>query len=761
MDRTNSSPTEHTSPRIPELLAPAGNLSTAITAFESGADAVYCGLPRFNAREMGENFRFEDLSKLAGYAHRNSKAFYVTFNTLLKEQELEAAVKDLQRITSLDPHGVIVQDFGAVRILRELFPGVPIHGSTQMGIHNSAGVATAARMGIERVILERQITLDELKELVPRSPVEVEVFVHGALCCSLSGRCLFSSWIGGWSGNRGKCKQPCRRRYYTQDEGRKRAGFFFSTQDLYTLDMLEIFAELGVASLKIEGRLKKPDYVQSVVGAYRMVLDSIAAGEPPDIKSAKAVLAESYGRRWSHGFATQEDMESLIVPDNIGVSGMRIGKVTGTTARGVLVEVRKRLRIGDRIRIQPASGGEGPAFTVRRLLQGGKNTKTVSEGKAEVQVDKEVPEEGFVYRIGISRKTPGPKPEELSPYVPPRRVALEITIDREGLRVTAFEEGREKSFSWSSEVPVEPARAHALDEESVREMFSATRNAEIAAGRIDVRVGEGLFVPLSRLKQARRDFWSWLIEQLPSGEHAKSAGRTARELLESLRVRGDVRESSPATVCALRRGEKLSRGCGWATESLSARVPQGREAELPHFIRETELQETKDTVDTLLEQMESGERRTFRITDLAHLELLEGRDGLRRVTGYPLPVTNSLAAEELRRLGVEQVQAWVELDREGLSALLDTAPVSMEVYTYGRPFLLVTRAEIPAEGRIVDGRGKEFEIMKDAVSGLNYLFPPEIFRIDPPAGAAEFKDLRNISPGKQDESSFNFEVEFV
>ena len=262
--------------KIPELLAPAGNLLAGITAFDAGADAVYAGLSKFNARERSENFSLNDMSRLIAYGHKNSRKVYIALNTLIKEQELPEIVEILAELGRMRPDGVIVQDLGVLRIIREYFPSLEIHASTQMGIHNSAGLKLAEEMGVKRVILERQVTFNELKAMQKSSPLELEVFVHGALCCSLSGQCLFSSWLGGWSGNRGKCKQPCRRRFY----GDKGNGFFFSTQDLSTLDLVHNFKQLGISSLKIEGRLRKPDYIQNAVAAYRLLLDAKEKTKP-------------------------------------------------------------------------------------------------------------------------------------------------------------------------------------------------------------------------------------------------------------------------------------------------------------------------------------------------------------------------------------------------------------------------------------------------------------------------------------------------
>ena len=213
-----------------ELLAPAGNPSVALAAFDAGADAVYCGLRKFNARERSENFTHEELAKVLAYAHKNRRKLYVTFNTLLKESELGDAAREMAFLAECRPDAVIVQDLGAAAMMRDYFPELTLHASTQLGIHNSAGLAMAKEFGFRRVILERQVTLEELRRMIPggKPPLEMELFIHGALCCCVSGSCLFSSWLGGWSGNRGKCKQPCRRSYFPAEKSHGPGGFLFS-----------------------------------------------------------------------------------------------------------------------------------------------------------------------------------------------------------------------------------------------------------------------------------------------------------------------------------------------------------------------------------------------------------------------------------------------------------------------------------------------------------------------------------------------------
>ena len=182
--------------KLPELLAPAGTPASALAAFDAGADAVYAGLSKFNARERGENFDADTMARVIDYAHRNRKKVYVTLNTLIKEMELPELVEMLSCLNEMNPDALLVQDLGVLRIAREYFPGLELHGSTQMGFHNSAGLEVAEKLGLKRVVLERQVTMEELRTIRSKTSLEIEVFIHGALCCSLSGCCLFSSHMG-------------------------------------------------------------------------------------------------------------------------------------------------------------------------------------------------------------------------------------------------------------------------------------------------------------------------------------------------------------------------------------------------------------------------------------------------------------------------------------------------------------------------------------------------------------------------------------
>ena len=255
-----------------ELLAPAGSYDAFIAATENGADAVYLGGKLFNARANASNFDNDELKKIVEYAHLRNVKIYVTMNTLLTNNELNEALDFAYDLYNMGIDAVIVQDLGLAKVLHERIPLLHLHASTQMTIYNLAGVKKLEELGFTRVVLARELSLDEIKYICDNTNLEIEVFVHGALCISYSGQCLMSSMIGDRSGNRGKCAQPCRLPYTLLKNGTPlKSGYLLSPKDLCTIDY---FSKLpNITSLKIEGRMKSPEYVATVVSTYRKAID--------------------------------------------------------------------------------------------------------------------------------------------------------------------------------------------------------------------------------------------------------------------------------------------------------------------------------------------------------------------------------------------------------------------------------------------------------------------------------------------------------
>jgi collagenase-like PrtC family protease len=297
----------------PELLAPAGNNESLIAAVLNGCDAVYLGATMLSARASAANFTPDELADAIDYAHLRGVKAYVAVNTLVKDSETNDAADLLYHLDESGADAVIVQDVGLLSMARSLAPDLPIHASTQMTVHNSEGAGFLQDMGVKRVVLAREMTLDEIKQVRQNTDLEIEIFVHGALCISYSGQCLMSSMIGGRSGNRGVCAQPCRKRYRlrTLSSGRevKTDGeYLLSPRDLNTSQILPELIEAGIDSFKIEGRLKRPEYVACVTRIYRGLIDRYVTSSP--LQATGLPASQDAQRRISTGLNSAQSVRT-------------------------------------------------------------------------------------------------------------------------------------------------------------------------------------------------------------------------------------------------------------------------------------------------------------------------------------------------------------------------------------------------------------------------------------------------------------------
>jgi U32 family peptidase len=752
--------------KIPELLAPAGDTDCAFAAFDNGADAIYAGLPKFSARDKSNNFTVSELSKISAYAKEHNKKVYLALNTLVKERELEEIFKYLTEVSSIGIDAIIVQDIGIAWMIRQFFPQLIIHGSTQMGIHNSAGIEAAASMGLSRVILERQVTIKELALIIHNSELEVEVFAHGALCSSLSGNCLFSSSMGGWSGNRGRCKQPCRRRYHSNDG---KNGFFFSPDDLYTLDLIPDLLKAGVSSVKIEGRLKKADYVKRAVTAYRMILDNNENGNMTAevIGQAKLILSGSPGRKWSSGFYTTESMNTLINYKSSGVSGMLSAEVISTSPGGFKARISRDLKKGDRIRIQPKSGDEGPQMTITAMNKNRVKINRARKGDTVyIPFNQTVHSGSLVYKVGDTAQKTVKNIKNLPEYICPYMVDINIHISSNGFLITLPQyPGIEE---WQDKIKIEPAAKHALKEEDIRNSFISTREKMVKTNIIKTDIEGDLFLPSSSLKKIRRNFWEEIIPLILKlnnkkktnpdifhfmREHSLSMGNN-----ENLQPDNDVYITDPSKKSKIKtrkRSTKLENAIH--IMPLESFTKECTEVLLPYFRNEFALE--KLIVD-IRQAYTSGIRR-FRITSLYHIPLLKDYSDIVVSTAYPLPVSNSFSTRQLMTMGVKKVQGWIEMEKEALINLIYFSSLPVEIYRYGRPHIFTSRAELNIEGEINDSHGVKFSVKKDTEAGLSSVFGYKVFKFPAIENSSSCFDYSNAEPGETSSSDLNFSGEWV
>lgn len=297
-----------------ELLAPAGNFDCLIAAVQSGADAVYLSGKAFGARSFADNFDNPQLEEAVDYCHIRNTKVYVTVNTLVSDSEMPALNEYLVFLNNIGVDAIIVQDMGVIQLAGEIVPELPIHASTQMTVHNSNGVELLEELGVKRVVLSREVSLKNIKKIAEKTNAELEVFAHGALCMCYSGQCLMSSIIGGRSGNRGKCAQPCRLPYSINDGKTKK--FFMSLKDLCSINYISKLSEIGVTSLKIEGRMKGAAYVAAVVGIYRKYIDNPHPAEKADVELLDRIFNRGGVTAGYLTGKTGKEMFALDKPDN-------------------------------------------------------------------------------------------------------------------------------------------------------------------------------------------------------------------------------------------------------------------------------------------------------------------------------------------------------------------------------------------------------------------------------------------------------------
>ncbi len=355
-----------------ELLAPAGNIESLEAAIGEGADAVYLGLKSFNARLRTTNFAWNQFEATVESLHRQNKKVYVTVNTVCEERETERLYRFLSYLNEVGPDALIVQDYAVMRMAQEFFPQMELHASTQMNIESSSAVRTLQRSGIKRVVLARELGLDEIKKIKTETNADLEVFVHGALCVSESGLCLFSSFLGGKSANRGMCTQACRRFYTAEVPGGLKQGYYFSPCDLQLIEQIPDLIEAGVNSFKIEGRMKSAEYVGSVVAAYRYVIDHYKEDKKGAIATGKRILSSDFARSktsYWYGFKSLEDGvnnagEKILNPDQAGGTGIYLGKISN------IKQPDRELSIAIRETLSPDATDEQKNFKMA-LLKGG------------------------------------------------------------------------------------------------------------------------------------------------------------------------------------------------------------------------------------------------------------------------------------------------------------------------------------------------------------------------------------------------------
>jgi U32 family peptidase len=697
--------------RTPELLAPAGSLDAVRAAVANGADAVYLGAERFNARDEGAQLTLEELERACALAASRGVRIYLTLNTLVKPDELADALSLLGDAIDRGIDAAIVQDVGLVRLIHAVYPGFEIHGSTQMTVHDASGAAVMRELGVDRVVLARENTLDDIRAIRAAVPdIGLESFVHGALCISYSGQCFMSGMISERSANRGSCAQSCRKDYVLADavSGEELdRGFLISAKDLAAHDQLADLAAAGISCLKVEGRKKKPEYVATVTHGYREFLDRLEQGNvaPPSFQDVQP-LVQIFSRGFTPGMLTGRTGRGYITrthPDNHGVV---IGEVVGSDGTDVLVDVNTPLDVGDGLGFEPPAGtrAETLGFAVSAV-------RTVREGagtlRQAIATRTRVPAGWTVLRTSHAALLARARASFADVAAPARarRTRLDLRVFGTAgapLKVIAAVDGEEVAVR--GEVPLSPARAHALDVTRLREQLGRLGETPFALGDLDVAgLSGGLFLPMSELNHVRQRL---VDELLLRRDWAASARAAEREATIAAAI---------ASVSLANAGEN-SGDAGFVLSAEVYRVEDARaaadggatEITFDPFLRHPAPPAAR--VRALAEELSSRgvslrlrtpsivrpeDRRSLEKWLALDLPMLTGHLGLvaelsragRDVTAdYAVNCFNQHTAAEIFRLGARRIVLSIELTTSELAAV--SAPWNgrgFDVLAYGRP----------------------------------------------------------------------------
>ncbi len=688
---------------VPELLAPAGSLDAVRAALGNGADAIYLGVDKFNARDEGAQLTLDDLEQSCRLAHAHGARIYLTFNILFKPSELNDALHHLGRCIDRGIDAAIVQDLGAVRLIKAVYPDLEIHGSTQMTVHDERGARVLRDLGCDRVVLARENTLDDIRTIRQAVPeLVLESFVHGALCIAYSGQCYMSGMISERSANRGSCAQSCRKDYVLADTASGAEldrGYLISARDLGAWEHLADLADAGIHTLKVEGRKKKPEYVATVTHGYREFLDRLAAGDSrPPTPAEVQPLVQIFSRGFTggmYGGRAGRDYVTRTQPDNRGAV---LGEVIGREKDELIVSVSQPIERGDGLGFEhpegPAQGNRG--FGVRSVRIIGRQGGRVRQA---IQPAEDIPAGWIVVRSAEAALLARARESfaAVATTAPAERTRMDVrALGAAGEPLTLICRTGADEVTVKSTTVLAPATRHGLDEPRLRAQLGRLGETPFTLGDVDASgLAKDLFIPISVLNDLRREATGTLF----GVRHAERD----RAIDESV---GNVAKTDRPDVVTPRLVAEV-----WRLEdALLAAEAGADEISLDLFLRHPmpPVARVKQLAAELSQRVVTLRLRTptiVRPADRKHVEkwlalgtpLVSGHlgmvaelaappEGRDVVADYAVNVFNQHSAAEVFRLGARRIVLSVELTGAEMAQV--AAPWEgrgFEVFAYGRP----------------------------------------------------------------------------
>lgn len=654
-----------------ENLAPAGNWDALRSAVAAGADAVYLGYAAYSARAGAGNFDEQQLRDAVRFAHLHHVRVHVTVNTLIKDGEMAGVVDVLRLLSEIRVDAVLVQDLGVLRMARRCFPDLPIHASTQMAIHNATGVRFCRNQGMTRAVLARECSAAEIA-LAAKEGIEIEVFGHGAQCVAVSGECLFSSVVGGRSGNRGRCAQPCRLLYTY----RGKTAAWLSPRDVCMRDDLPELNKAGVASIKLEGRLKRPEYVATIANSYRNAIDAMDNGhfrkaDENEITGLRQIFSRGGFMR---GYAMGAEDAGVIDPARVSHGGMKIGRVEFAAGNMARVRLERNLDDGDGLQIRTAQGDA-------ELIYAGHDTEAGQIAVVRLRPDIRTKAGDEVYRLTSEKQLQWAR--SLAIPAIPADMAL-IAYPGKPLALTMTD--GESSVTVTGDT-VAPAQSRAMSEEDARRSLGKLSDTPFSLRTLTVQTA-GAFVPVSALNQLRRE----ACQQLAEARIAAFTRKAGREETADDLIYPDMPDAPSMAIVRTREQADAMQGAAdllvWYPEDFRADalesglrdMPDGVWLQLPTVCEE----KTLDALDAFV-QRNAGKLGGIVLGSVGQLGCTWN---VPMGAGSGIPVMNRRAAQFLLEQGCRFVTASSELSGAELRTLMQNHP-PVVVPAYGREQLML------------------------------------------------------------------------
>ena len=775
-----------------ELLSPVGDFECLKAAVQNGANSVYFGAANFNARASAANFDLTNLKEAIAYAKLRGVNTHLTLNTLIKDTEFEDAVLLAKKAYEFGIDAIIVQDLGLARFLIKNFPDLPIHASTQMTVHNLEGALEAQKLGFKRVVLSRELSLEEIQYICSNTNVEIETFIHGALCISYSGQCLFSSMIGGRSGNRGKCAGPCRLPYElsgtlpssSQNQTSKTnnsksevstisKGYLLSTKDLCGLEFLPKLIDAGVMCFKIEGRMKTPEYVATVTRIYRKYIDLALSNKPYiiDEKDVKDLMQVFNRGGFSTGHLDSKSNTSLVFPEKPNNMGIYIGNIANLKPNKghVFINLTDNVSIGDTIEFEK----ESTKYTVSELMIKNKNITTGFK-KQLVEVGRM---KGNLH-IGDKVYKTNSKELSTSSYLSyqeeHKKIDLSacITLKKNSpilLSVSTLSNTNpifdDISVSLSSDIlPVE-AKSQPLDKNRVKSQLNKTKDTIFTFKDIDVILDDNLFLPsIKVLNELRRNALdeillianSRILRNSPTlpilntsthnnNKKDKKEISILLNILDENKNYNDLKNVNNVYIPLKYFGNKKY-------ENIIKNICENFHAYiyLPTIIKSNYTNLLHNVIDNSIE--------TFKVSGFVVSNISNGdfiykmknkyKDRFKFIGNYTLNIYNNKSIQEWKELGINRLTVSPELDKSTIDNILNNSSVEQELIVYGRTPLMSmnycllgktnkcyptcgTQCKSNTKYYLKDRLGFLFPILPDSIQTVSTLYNSKITSICP------------------------------